>query len=269
MSGSMRLAEMSWPQVRSHLDAGHRTVLFAAGSTEQHGPHLPLSTDTMLGDALADGVTGALPGVLRGPTLPLGVSPHHMGFPGTVSITPGTFKANIREYVTSLGAHGFETVLVVPSHGGNFAPLGELAEETGGRIGQARLIAYADLQEFVRVLTEVGEQDGLPPEVTGSHAGEAETSIVLAMAPALVAMNRAEAGYTQPFDDAVAAALFEGGTRALSPIGVLGDARPATAERGRRYLDALVERLAAYFTTRLASRPEGRDRVERPAREVE
>ena len=247
------LATMSWPGVRQALDAGSRTVLFAAGSTEQHGPHLPLATDTMLGDALADGVCERLPGVLRGPTLPLGVSPHHMSFPGTISLSPSSFKAVVTDYVGSLGAHGFDTVLVLPSHGGNFAPLRDLCTETGGRIGGARFVPYTDLLQFVDVLTDVGAVDGLPAEVSGSHAGEAETSIVLALEPALVAMEEAVAGYDQPLDDAVAAVLFASGTRALSDVGVLGDARPARADRGRRYLDALVDLLVGHFRAELAT----------------
>jgi creatinine amidohydrolase len=241
------LAQLSWVQVQEALDAGRRTVLFAAGSTEQHGPHLPLATDTMLGDALADRVAARLPGVLRGPTLSLGVSPHHMGFPGTITLSPQTFQAVVREYVGSLGAHGFETVLVIPSHGGNFAPLRELHTETGGEIGGARFVPYTDLLEFVDVMTAVGRADGLPPEVSGSHAGEAETSILLALDQGLVAMDKAVAGYDKPLDEEVAARLFAAGTKALSEYGVLGDARPATAERGRRYLDALVDLLITYF----------------------
>jgi len=251
MTDPTPLVELTWPRVRERLDNGLRTVLFAAGSTEQHGPHLPLATDAMLGDALADGVCRRLPDVLLGPTLTLGVSPHHMGFPGTISLSPETFKATVREYAESLGAHGFERVLVVPSHGGNFAPLRELVEESGGRVGKAELIAYTDLAEFVRVLTDVGLAEGLPAEVSGSHAGEAETSIVRALADSLVDMDEAVAGFTDPFDDEVAAALFTGGTHTLSPLGVLGDARPATAERGRRYLDELITLLVTYFKNRM------------------
>lgn len=249
------LAAMSWPDVQRALDAGHRTVLFSAGSTEQHGPHLPLATDTLLGDALADGVCGRLPGVVRGPTLRLGVSPHHMAFPGTISLSEATFKAVVTDYVASLGTHGFEAVLVIPSHGGNFAPLYELYADTGGRIGGARFVPYTDLLQFVDALSGVGLRDGLPPEVSGSHAGEAETSIVLALDDALVSMESAAAGYDRPLDDEVAAVLFASGTRALSEIGVLGDARPARADRGRRYLDALVDLLARHFHDALEEHP--------------
>lgn len=243
---SASLADLSWPQVVAARDAGHRTVVFAAGSTEQHGPHLPLRTDTLLGDALAAGVAERL-GVVSGPTIPFGVSPHHMAFCGTITLRPSTFKAMTLEYVDSLAAHGFETILAIPSHGGNFAPLRELAEETDGHVGDARLIAYTDLQEFVSVLAQVGQAEGVPAEVSGSHAGEAETSLVLAMRPDLVDMSEAVAGFTRPFDPETESRLFSEGTRALSEVGVLGDSRPADARRGQRYLDALVDRLTLHF----------------------
>ncbi|MEO3796201.1 creatininase family protein [Nonomuraea sp. B10E15] len=242
-----RLAEMSWPQVEERMAAGARTVLFAAGSTEQHGPHLPLVTDTMLGDALADRVAARLPGVLLAPTVPFGVSTHHMAFPGTVTLDEATFKAVILRCCESLAAHGFETVLVLPSHGGNFAPLAELFAETEGRVGGARLVPYTDLQEFVGALAEAGRERGFPPEVSGSHAGEAETSIVLALRPDLVDMDRAEAGFGGRFDEPTARRLFEHGTRALSEIGVLGDPRPATARAGEEYLDRLTGLLTRFF----------------------
>ncbi|WP_201760674.1 MULTISPECIES: creatininase family protein [Nonomuraea] len=242
-----RLAEMTWRQVEERMAAGARTALFAAGSTEQHGPHLPLLTDTMLGDALAARVAERLPGVVLAPTVPFGVSTHHMAFPGTVTLDEATFKAVILRCCESLAAHGFETVLVLPSHGGNFAPLAALHAETRGRVGGARLVPYTDLQEFVGALAEAGRERGFPPEVSGSHAGEAETSIVLALRPDLVDMDRAEAGFGGRFDEPTARRLFEHGTRALSEIGVLGDPRPATARAGEEYLDRLTGLLTRFF----------------------
>lgn len=242
-----RLAEMSWPQVRAALDGGTRTALFAAGSTEQHGPHLPLLTDTLLGDALSGRLARRLGNVLVGPTVPFGVSTHHMGFPGTVTLDATTFKATILDYVRSLARHGFDTVVVVPSHGGNFGPLEELLGQTGGRVDGARFLAYTDLLAFIGVLERVGADEGFPAQVSGSHAGEAETSIVLAERPDLVEMGAAAPGFDGPMDEPTMRLLFEGGTAALSKNGILGDARPADAARGHRYLDALVDLLAAYF----------------------
>lgn len=251
--GVLRLTEMSWPQVRAVLDAGMRTALFAVGSTEQHGPHLPLQTDALLGEAIVTALAPRLPGTVLAPTIPIGVSPHHMAFPGTVTLDAATFKSMVERCVESLASHGFTTVLVVPSHGGNFAPLRELHESTGGTIGGARFVPYTDLLEFVGVLEAVGEADGIPPEVSGSHAGESETSLVLALRPDLVDMDAAVAGFDRRLDDETAAHLFAHGTDALSPVGVLGDARPATAERGHRYLEALVALLQGFFEDALSA----------------
>jgi creatinine amidohydrolase len=102
-----RLEEMSWYQVEQALASGVRTVVAAAGSQEQHGPHMAMQTDTLLGTALAEGVAARMDGVLRGPTIPFGVSEHHMAFKGTITLDTETFKAVVRQYVHSLGHHGF------------------------------------------------------------------------------------------------------------------------------------------------------------------
>lgn len=249
----LRLDEMSWPQVREALDAGTRTALFAVGSTEQHGPHLPLRTDALLGEALVTALAPRLPDTVLAPTVPLGVSTHHMAFPGTLTLDVATFQRVVEQCVESLASHGFETVLVVPSHGGNFGPLRELHERTGGTIGGARFVPYTDLLAFVGAMEAVGLEEGIPPEASGGHAGEAETSLVLAIRPDLVDMASAAAGFTERLDEATTQRLFEHGTAALSEIGVLGDARPADAARGHRYLDAVVDLLYDHFAPVLRS----------------
>lgn len=251
-----RLAEMHWPEVRAALDHGTRTVVIGAGSMEQHGPHLPFQTDTLLGTALAEAVAARLgdAGAIVGPTIPFGVSEHHMAFPGTITLDKETFKAVTRQYVASMARHGFTTVLVVPSHGGNFSPLRELLEETGGRIEGARFLPYTDLMTFIGAMDSVSKPDGITPEVAGAHAGEAETSMVLARKPELVDMSVAAEGFVGIFDEAASRTVFEQGMTALTANGILGDARPADAGRGDRYIDALAEMLAGYFRER--TRPE-------------
>lgn len=250
----LRLSDVSWAAMRAALDAGRRTALFAVGSTEQHGPHLPLRTDALLGDALVTRLAPRLGEVVVGPTVPFGVATHHMAFPGTITLDTETFQAVVLQYVRSLASHGFETVLVVPSHGGNFGPLAQLLESTGGVVGGARFVPYTDLAAFIAVLERIGRDDGIPPEVSGSHAGEAETSIVLAERPDLVDMSAAVRGFDGVFDDEVARRIFTGGTAALSDNGVLGDARPADAARGVRYLEALTDLLAGFFRPHLEGR---------------
>jgi len=196
-------------------------------------------------------VAERLGNVLVGPTIPFGVSEHHMAFPGTITLDTATFKAVVRHYVASLAHHGFTTVIVIPSHGGNFAPLRELEEETGGQIGGARYLPYTDLMAFMKPMEEIAAQDGITPQVAGAHAGEAETSMVLAARPDLVDMSQAAEGFVGTFDAAAAQLIFERGMTALTANGILGDARPADAARGERYIAALADMLAAYFRERM------------------
>mgnify|MGYP001029581000 FL=1 len=251
MAEIKRLADLHWPDVRALLDSGVRTVVAAAGSMEQHGPQLPFQTDTLLGTVLAEAVAERLGNVLVGPTIPFGVSEHHMAFPGTITLDTATFKAVVRHYVASLAHHGFTTVIVIPSHGGNFAPLRELEEETGGQIGGARYLPYTDLMAFMKPMEETAAKDGITPQVAGAHAGEAETSMVLAARPDLVDMSQAAEGFVGTFDAAAAQLIFERGMTALTANGILGDARPADAARGERYIAALADMLAAYFRERM------------------
>lgn len=251
LSDRRKLEEMSWPQVKAAIDAGQRTVVAAAGSIEQHGPHLPMQTDTLLGTFLAEAIVSRLPGVIQGPTIPFGVSEHHMPFAGTITLDKETFKTVVREYVASLASHGFDTIFIVPSHGGNFAPLRELEQETGGTVNGARFVAYSDLNEFIRPMFEVAAKDGVTPAQAGAHAGEAETSLVLAANGSLVEMDYAEEGYVGDFGPAAQKVIFEQGMVALTNNGILGDARPATIERGFAYREAMADMLAAWIRERM------------------
>ncbi len=248
---STKLDELTWPEVRAAIDAGRTTVIFAAGSTEQHGPHLPLQTDTLLGTWLVEAIVERVPGAFQGPTVSLGCSEHHMAFAGTITLSKETFKAVVREYAESLAAHGFEHIFVVPTHGGNFAPLRELADELGGRAGNARFTTFTDLFGYIDVSRRIGAEEGITPEVAGAHAGEGETSRVLAARGDLVQFEHACEGYVGEFSDVQAKNLFANGMTALTSNGILGDARPATAERGLRYRDGGADYLAAMIREHL------------------
>jgi len=251
LSDRRMLEEMSWPQVKAAIDAGQRTVVAAAGSMEQHGPHLPLQTDTLLGTTLVAAIIERVPGAFQGPTIPFGVSEHHMPFAGTITLDKDAFKTVVRQYAESLASHGFETIVIIPSHGGNFAPLRELEEELGGKVGNARFLTYHDLMAFMGPMNAVAAKDDITPNVAGAHAGEAETSLVLAARDDLVSMEYAEEGYVGEFDEAATKAIFEKGMIALTNNGILGDARPATAERGLAYRDAMADFLADWIRERI------------------
>src|SRR4051794_30525520 len=193
---------MSYPEVEQALGAGHRSALIAVGAIEQHGAHLPLATDTLIATETARRVAESMPHLLLGPTLPVGVSTHHLAFPGTLSISESCFQDQVAACVASLGAHGVERVFVFSGHGGNFEPLARLARDVGGMIGDTAIVPFSDLRTFLEVFHSVSAQDRITPEESGVHAGEWETSIMLAIHPELVRMHEAEAGFCGAFDAA-------------------------------------------------------------------
>jgi len=193
------------------------------GSTEQHGPHLPLGTDSDVAVALADCLAAARPDVLVAPALPYGSAGEHAAFPGTLSIGAAALELVVVELVRSADAFG--GVVLVSGHGGNAVPLAA---------------AVATLR------TEGRNVLGWSPRIPGgdAHAGHTETSLLLALAPETVRLDAAEPGDARPLP-AVMGELRRNGLAAVSPNGVLGDPTGATAAEGERLLDALAADLIA------------------------
>lgn len=239
-----RIQELSWPEIRDHVGAGRTTVVVALGATEQHGPHLPLATDSLLGDELARRIADRLDALIA-PTVTLGCSSHHAAFPGTLSLRDKTFAAVIRDLVDSFASSGFQRAVLLPSHGGNFIPLGNAV---------AALPAYATLRvngltdpEALLALALYGqEQEGISLGEGGLHGGEWETSLLLASHQPLVHMERAEPGYVGNPHEALKA-VFDVGVDAISDNGVIGDPSRSDRQRGERYwsfiTDTVLERL--------------------------
>lgn len=244
---SLDTTELTWPEVRDALAEGYDTVVVAAGSTEQHGPHLPEMTDALIGTHLVRAIVERVPNALQGPTITIGCSEHHMAFAGTVTLRTETFIAVVRDVARSLAHHGFRTIVFIPSHGGNFGPLAEAMRGLDDELGGAKAITFSDLIGFVGVMDAAAGQFDIPPEISGAHAGESETSIDLLLRPDLVRMEHAQAGYVGPFNQAVSEIIFTKGMPALTENGILGDARPATAAHGRVYLDAWADFLAQWI----------------------
>ncbi len=217
------LGHRTWTEL---WDAPRRPlVAVPVGSFEQHGPHLPLDTDTRIATALADGLVAAFdPGeVMLGPAITVAASGEHQGFPGTLSI--GT--AATEQLLVELGrsADWSAGVVLVNGHGGNVWPV----------------------HEAVRILTLEGRRvHAWWPRIPDgdAHAGETETSLWGASAPAGARRARLEAGNTTAIDD-LSGALRRDGVRAVSANGVLGDPRRADAGRGRALLTRLTIDLVA------------------------
>jgi creatinine amidohydrolase len=235
---ALELDRLTWPQIRAELDGGRDTVVVAFGATEQHGPHLPLGTDAMIGDHLARLVAERLDAFLA-PTVRVGCSSHHLAFAGTLSLADATFHAIVADLVSSLAGNGFARIVLLPTHGGNFAPLAAALEQLGPVAG-ARVDALTDVTALLEIAL-IGEREfGVPLGEGGLHAGEWETSLILAIAPDLVRMPQAEPGYTG--DPAAAiGALFAGGVESVAQNGVIGDPQQASAEHGERYWAAVVD----------------------------
>jgi creatinine amidohydrolase len=213
------LADATWPEAETLAAA---TVLVVpVGATEQHGPHLPLSTDTDIAVALAEELARRCPGVVVAPAVAYGSSGEHAGFPGTLTIGQDATELLLVELCRSASATFPRTILIC-AHGGNRAPV-ERAERLLRDEGR-------DVRAF------------FPRWSSDAHAGRGETSIMLALHPARVRVGLGERGATAPLLELLPA-LVERGVRAVSPNGVLGDPAGASADEGRMLLARAVDRL--------------------------
>ncbi len=215
------LADEVWPDV-----PGDAVVLVPVGSTEQHGPHLPTDTDTVIALAVAHRVAELLadPRVLVAPAVAYGSSGEHQAFPGTVSIGTEALRTLLVELVRSLRTWAGRVVFV-NAHGGNVA-------------------AVADA---VRQLCREGHDVAWLPCATEDvdlHAGYTETSLLLHLCPDRVRLDRAEAGNTGMLREILPTLMAEG-VRAVSANGVLGDPTGASAAEGERVLEQMVHWVAA------------------------
>lgn len=242
----IRLERLTSPEVATALGKGYTTVVVPAGAVEQHGPHLPMFMDAEHGDRLGVEIARRLGRTLVAPTIRVGCSEHHMAFSGTVSLKLETFLAVCRDYCASLARHGFRRICFVPTHGGNFKPLQDglagLNEAAGARCS---VEAYTDLMEVIDTWRDVAETHaGLGPRV-GGHADLAETSVMMAMHPGIVREELAVAGYVpDPAPEARAelvARIIAEGFDTVTPTGILGDARGATADLGEMLIESLAD----------------------------
>ena len=238
---TVKMEDMNWPDIKKAIDEGFTTVVVGVGSIEQHGPHLPTKTDTMIGDMLALRFALNWGKALQAKTIPVGCSEHHLAFPGTVSLKAPTLKAIITDYTESLAKHGFKTIVYLPSHGGNFAAVKEAIQEQQVKFPELKIVGYTDLMGLMDCLFDISAEFGITQDEAGAHAGENETSLILAFADQLVREDRFVPGYLGPLGEKEVKKIIQEGMPALSEIGVLGDPTKASAEKGAVYLEKTVE----------------------------
>jgi creatinine amidohydrolase len=189
------------------------------GATEQHGPHLPLSTDTDIASALAEELGRRCGGVVVAPPFAYGASGEHAGFPGTLSIGNAATELVLLELGRSASTT-FSRTLLICAHGGNVDAV---------RGAEKRLRSEGrDVRAFFPVWS------------VGGHAGRDETSLMLAIAPDRVQLDRAEAGVVEPLPQ-ILPRLVSHGVRCVSRNGVLGDPAGASATEGRELLERAVD----------------------------
>ena len=223
------LGDVTWPQVAARPPS---VLVVPLGSTEQHGPHLPMSTDTDIAEALALGIASRRPDVVVAPALAYGASGEHTGFPGTLSIGHDALELVLVELVRS-ATGTFPHVLLLNGHGGNAATLSTVC---------ARL---RDEGRDVLVWS--------PPWRGDAHAGRTETSVQLAVDPSRVGSER-PAGASESLADLMPT-LRRGGLRAVTDNGILGNPAGASAEEGEELLREALDDLEAAVETWLTEEP--------------
>jgi creatinine amidohydrolase/Fe(II)-dependent formamide hydrolase-like protein len=237
---SLRIEELRWPEIRAALESGFDTVVFGVGSTEQHGPHLPLASDTLMGEWMADAAARRLGKALVAPTIRVGCSQHHIAFPGTISIEHQTLQEILVSYVETLLNHGFRRAVIIPSHGGNFETVGKAVQRLQQAMPGKEISSFCDLNQLLAVSHQLSAEYGISPGASGAHAGEFETSILLFLRPDLVHMDAAAEGFTGDIGPLIPELLKQGLAK-VTANGILGDGRLGDAARGEKYLEAWLD----------------------------
>jgi creatinine amidohydrolase len=238
-------AYLNWKQVEA-LPKESTLLVLPTAAIEQHGPHLPLATDTLINNVCLGRAFALLPEDMPIYALPpvcYGKSNEHIGFPGTLSVSAATFMAVLRDIGASVASAGFRKLVLYNTHGGNSSLVDVMARDLRAEFG---------LQTFTVFGSAGAAFEGLDPQERkyGFHAGEVETSFLLAATPELVDTGAYTVNYIARLEDKQilqpenGAANFAWLTRDIASSGVLGDPRPATAEHGELWLNAAAQQIA-------------------------
>jgi creatinine amidohydrolase len=251
------LADLSWPEVDAIRDQVEM-VLIPVGSNEQHGPNLALKMDIVGATAFCNRASAMAGGkLLVAPSMPWGVSYHHMNFPGTITLSPDTFVQTLVEVVASLMEHGFERFMIVNGHGGNIAPLGNavvrINEELGPTwVGSGTYFSFAD--------KNITSDFGFGDDIIG-HACQMETSAAMFLAPEIVKTDALAAGELTDLTYEFRGHLQQYGVTVpyrfdeYTQNGALGDARKSSIEYGTALMESALKNFVAFTDEVIAWSP--------------
>lgn len=239
----MLLENLTWPEAK-RAKVAEKIVIFPLGSFEQHGPHLPLTTDTDIVAAVARGVERQRPKkILCLPTLWPGHSTHHLGFPGTMSVHQMPYIQLIIELCEGIVGMGANKVFLLNGHGGNDVPVRAALRELKSRHPKTTFVFASYWTLAARTITQVRESElgGL------GHACEMETSLMLHLHPGRVKLRRARRdgpGYTDHYRKSDMQygrpVYFVSEFSEITRTGTVGYPELATAAKGRRFLSGIV-----------------------------
>ncbi len=234
----MEMAQMTWVEIKGNLP--RRPLILPLGAVEAHGPHLPVGTDNYIAEELSRRLAAKIDGLVL-PVQPWGQVWSLQNFPGTISLAGETVKNTVKDIAVSLNRHGGRVLLIVNGHLGNRGLLKDAVRELREENLQLKVLTmnHPGLQELEEKYLES------PRALPGFfHAEEIETSILLAIKPELVKMELARPAYPEiPAYHSAYPLRWE----QFTPDGVLGDPRPATAQKGEKILAGLVEMMVKIY----------------------
>jgi creatinine amidohydrolase len=246
------MPEVDWSRLKAHelraLATADAVVILPIAAIEQHGPHLPVMTDTRLGQEVAHRAArkayATRPTVVT-PVVWCGLSEHHMPFGGTLTLRHETFRLVIRDLIESLMRHGFTNVLISNSHGGNIVAMQQIADELSSQVDAAIVATTYAAEANEEIGALLGDQDGI------QHACEGETAMMMVCEPDLVdtsdlasLANESEIGFLKAGQASYRWRSFT----SVTGNGVLGAPEKATAEKGEKILEVASKAIAALIT---------------------
>ena len=249
VNGKYRYEELTWPEIREAVSQG-RVAVLPVGTVEQHGPHLPLVTDVLTATEMSRRAVERLAGgAVLLPSVYYSFNEHHLDFPGTIAVEGTTVVSYVTDIGRSLAHHGFRKILLVNGHGSNVPFLDVAARNITNRTEAiCAMVSWWSLipRQLLKELLESEFPGGM------AHACELETSVLLYLRGDLVRMEKAEKDIsfqkTEFFYwdlESASPVFFHEWFSRYSRTGTVGDPTKANAEKGRRFVEAVVDRLAA------------------------